>query len=131
MTHPLIARLTDEFSWPRFDTLEAVQDFVDAPGVHVLFVPGDPKRNLETADVAVILPELKQAFQGKFDCAVVADSIETVVRDVTKVFKTPSLIFYREGKIFGAYPKVRDWSDYVALISHILTPSEASAETVH
>ncbi|MCA0869536.1 hydrogenase accessory protein [Seohaeicola saemankumensis] len=120
MTHPLIARLTDEFNWPRLANDSDLAEFTTRAGVHVLFVPGDPKRNLETADVAVILPELRQAFQGKFDCAVVDDAIEAELRQYTRVLKTPSLIFYRDGKMIGAIPKVRDWAEYVTRITQIL-----------
>jgi hydrogenase-1 operon protein HyaE len=128
--HPLIARLTDTFGWPRLGDLTQMEAFTRAPGVHVLFVPGDPARNLETADVAVILPELRMAFQGAFDCAVVGDAIEEPVRKAADVFKTPSLLFFREGALIGAIPKVRDWDDYLARIQHILaTPGpEASPE---
>ncbi|WP_425071428.1 hydrogenase accessory protein [Sagittula sp. S175] len=121
MTHPLISRLSDEFGWPAFDDIGSVEAYTAQEGVHVLFVPGDPVRNLETADVAVILPELKQAFQGRFDCAVVGNAVEEQVRNDTKVFKTPSLIFYRDGQMIGAIPKVRDWDDYMARVAHILS----------
>lgn len=119
-THPLIARLTDDLGWPSLAHMSDVTEFIRRPGVHCLFVPGDAKRNLETPDAAVILPELVQAFQGRFDCAVVADSVETEVREAARVFKTPLLIFYREGEKIGDIPKVRDWSDYLARIGHIL-----------
>ncbi len=126
MAHPLINRLTDELGWPRLATAEALQAFTAAPGTHALFVPGDPARNLETADVAVILPELRLAFQGAFDCAVVDDAIETAVREAAGVFQTPSLIFFRQGRQLGAIPKVRDWDDYLGRIQTILaTPSPA------
>jgi hypothetical protein len=65
-------------------------------------------------------PELQQAFQGAFDCAVVADAIEADTREMAGVYKTPSLIFYRDGQQIGALPKVRDWSDYMARIAQIL-----------
>ncbi len=120
MTHPLITRLTDELGWPELQDMPSISAFVEAPGVHVLFVPGDAKRNLETADVAVILPELQIAFQKQFDCAVVGDEIERELRNVTNVFKTPSLIFYRDGSKIGAIPKVRDWAEYMTRISQIL-----------
>ena len=120
MTHPLIKRLTDEFEWPELQDMNAVEHFINAPGYHVLFVPGDPVRNLETPDVAVILPELHMAFQKQFDCAVVGDSIEREVRNVSGVFKTPSLIFYAHGDIIGSIPKVRDWSEYIERIGQIL-----------
>ncbi len=126
MTHPLITRLTDEMGWPRLGSDHDVTEFTTRPGVHVVYVPGDPKRNLETADVAVILPELKMAFQGQFDCAVAGDEIEEKLRDDTKVFKTPSLIFFREGAVIGAIPKVRDWSEYMTRIGQILAQPVAA-----
>lgn len=126
MTHPLIDRLSTELGWPYLDSAEGLAAFTTPEGVHVLFVPGDPARNLESADVAVILPELRMAFQGRFDCAVVGDVIETELREATKVFKTPSLIFYRAGEVIGAIPKVRDWDEYMARITQILTRSQAA-----
>lgn len=120
MTHPLISRLTTEFGWPALAKIEDVTSFIEAPGIHVLFVPGNAVRNLETPDVAVILPELHMAFQRQFDCAVVGDAVEETVRDNAKVFKTPSLIFYREGEMIGAIPKVRDWSEYMERIAQII-----------
>ncbi|MFZ7092738.1 hydrogenase accessory protein [Primorskyibacter sp. 2E233] len=120
MTHPLIDRLTAEMGWPRLDSQDALKAFVAGPGAHALFVPGDPKRNLESADVAVILPELKQAFQGRFDCAVVTEAIETRLREDTGVLKTPSLIFFKDGAFLAGIPKVRDWDDYMLRIAQIL-----------
>ena len=124
MTHPLIDRLTTEFGWPNLASEHDIAEFTRRPGAHVLFVPGDPVRNLESADVAVILPELKMAFQGRFDCAVVDDAIEEWLRNDTKVLKTPSLIFYRDGRLIGSIPKVRDWDDYMARVTHILSVAE-------
>ena len=120
MTHPLVTRLTTEFGYPILNSMADVSAFIETPGAHAVFVPGDAKRNLETPDVAVILPELRQAFQGRFDCAVAADSVETELRESTRVLKTPSLIFFREGAVIGGIPKVRDWSDYVERIAQIL-----------
>lgn len=120
-THPLITRLTSEFRYRALPDMAAVADFTEAPGVHVIFVPGDARRNLETPDVAVILPELRQAFQGRFDCAVALESVESDLRDATGIFKTPSLIFFRDGACIGGIPKVRDWSDYIERITHLLS----------
>ena len=120
MSHPLIDRLTAELGWPLLTTEAQVEAFAAAPGDHCLFVPGDPLRNLETPDVAVILPELRLAFQGRFDCAVVAPAIEDAIRQSTGVLKTPSLIFFRAGRLSGGIPKVRDWDDYIARIARLL-----------
>lgn len=126
MSHPLITRLTEDLGWPRLASASDLAEFTKRPGTHVLFVPGDPARNLETADVAVILPELQLAFQGRFDCAVVDDAIEKVTREAAGVFKTPSLIFFREGEQIGSIPKVRDWDDYMKRIAAILSTPVAA-----
>lgn len=118
--HPLILRLETEFHWPRLQSASDVAEFLGRPGTHCLFIPGDPRRNLETADAAVILPELRLAFQNAFDCAVVDDAIEAHLRETHRALKTPGLLFFREAHFLGAIEKMRDWSDYLARISHIL-----------
>ena len=127
MGHPLIDRLTEELGWPLLTEENDVQDWINRPGVHVLFVPGDWHRNLETTDVAVILPELQKAFQGSFDCAVVGEAMERGVKEGAGVFKTPSLVFYAEGGCLGGIPKVRDWDDYVARITRLIDRPLAAA----
>lgn len=123
--HPLIARLETVHGYPRLASAHDVTGFLARPGVHCLFIPGDPRRNLETADAAVILPELRQAFQHAFDCAVVDDAIEAQLRDHYRALKTPGLLFFRGADFLGAVEKVRDWSDYLGRISHILSRQAA------
>ncbi len=118
--HPLVARLTTDFGWPRLENVHDLREFTTRPGAHCLFVPGDGARNLETPDAAVVLPELRQAFQNAFDCAVVGDGIETELRETTRVLKTPSFLFFRDGDFLGGIEKIRDWDDYIARTSHIL-----------
>ncbi len=127
MGHPLIDRLTTELGWPCLSEDDEILAWIKEPGVHVLFVPGDWQRNLETADVAVILPELKAAFQGRFECAVVGEAAQSGVKESSGVFKTPSLIFYRDGVLLGGIPKVRDWDDYIARITRFLDQPLAAA----
>ncbi len=125
---PLIERLTGTFGYPRLESIEAFDAFVGGPGVHLVFVPGDPARNLETDDVAVILPEIVAAFEGRFDVAVATDAIERLVRERAESFQTPNLIFWREGRLLGDIPKVRDWDDYMARVQAILaSPGRAVA----
>lgn len=119
--HPLLARLEAEFGWPRLHSLHDVAEFTARPGLHCLFVPGDPARNLETVDAAVILPELRMAFQNAFDCAVVGDAIEATVRETHRALKTPGFLFFRDASYLGSIEKIRDWNDYIARTSHILS----------
>ena len=118
--HPLVARLETDFGWPRLATLAAVAEFTARPGAHCLFVPGDAARNLETPDAAVILPELRQAFQNAFDCAVIDDAIEAQVREAARALRTPGYLFFREGRFLGAIEKLRDWDDYLVRTTQIL-----------
>ena len=120
MGHPLIDRLTHELGWSSLSTEDEVLAFTSRPGAHALFVPGDAERNLETPDVAVIVPELVAAFQGRFDCAIVVDEMHGMVKNASGINKTPSLIFYRDGVCLGGIPKVRDWDDYIARITRFL-----------
>ncbi|MDZ4137171.1 MAG: hydrogenase accessory protein [Paracoccaceae bacterium] len=123
--HPLITRLETELHWPRLHSLSDLAEFVNRPGAHCLFIPGDPARNLETADAAVILPELRMVFQHAFDCAVVDDAIEAAVRETHKALKTPGFLFFQQGRFLGAVEKIRDWDDYMTRITHILGQSAA------
>jgi hydrogenase-1 operon protein HyaE len=119
--HPLITRLETEYGYPRLASPHDITEFLARPGPHCLFIPGDPRRNLETADAAVILPELRLAFQNAFDCAVIDDAIEAQLREHTRALKTPGLLFFRGPAYLGAIEKVRDWSDYLGRITHLLS----------
>lgn len=118
--HPLLTRLETELRWPRLYSLSDVAEFLDRPGLHCLFIPGDPVRNLETADAAVILPELRMVFQHAFDCAVVDDAIESTLRETHRALKTPGFLFFQQSRYLGAVEKIRDWDDYMMRITHIL-----------
>jgi hydrogenase-1 operon protein HyaE len=118
--HPLLARLEVELHWPRLHCLSDVAEFLDRPGLHCLFIPGDPVRNLETADAAVILPELRMVFQHVFDCAVVDDAVEATLRETHRALKTPGFLFFQQSRFLGAVEKIRDWDDYMMRITHIL-----------
>lgn len=125
MNSPLLSRLIDTLGWPLLDNEADLAAFLDRPGLHCLFVPGDPQRNLETNDAAVILPELRMTFQNAFDCALVGDGIETAVRERYRALKTPGFVFLRETRLLGAVQKVRDWDDYLARVQQILATEPA------
>ncbi len=125
MSSPLITRLTEDLNWPLLSSASDLAGYLGGPGTHCLFVPGDPARNLETGDAAVILPELRMSFQNAFDCAVIDDTIETGVRESYKTLKTPAFIFLRDGVHLGSIQKVRDWDDYLGRVKQILSDKAA------
>lgn len=117
MTHPLIDRLTEEYEYPVIN-LDNHDDFVAAEGMNVLFFPGDPATARDATDVAVVLPELVAAFEGRLRPGVVTD----VFGDGKKLkmqygFKEyPSLVFVRGGSFVGTISRVQDWVEYLSRI---------------
>lgn len=123
MTSPLIDRLISEHNFPLIAAAN-LEDVIASAETRVLFLTGDPARNLESDDVAVILPELVRAFGGRLRPAVVDRAIEQALRERFAIWPTPSLLFVRGGALVGAIAKVRDWDDYLAEIARILDAAE-------
>ncbi|SON53955.1 Hydrogenase-1 operon protein HyaE [Hartmannibacter diazotrophicus] len=119
MDSPLIERLVSELNYPLVNA-ENLDTLLSQQGERVLFLTGDPVKNLETNDLAVILPELARTFAGRLNPAVVDRSIEQSLRERFDVWPVPSLIFFKDGEKRGAIAKVRDWADYLAEIEAIL-----------
>lgn len=121
--HPLIARLIDEFGYPRLDAgnLEA---FLAAPGDAVLFCAGDPVQHPECLDVAVVLPELLRAFPGRFRSGVAEVALEPALQARFGFTRWPTLVFLREGGYVGSISGIQDWSVYLERIGELLaTPA--------
>lgn len=119
MSHPLIQRLFDEYGYPEV-TRESHTDFIRQQGVTVLFFAGDPKRYNETTDVAVVLPELIAAFQGRLIPGVVAEEAEKELQRYYGFTSWPALVFLREGGYLGVLCGIQNWGEYLADISALM-----------
>jgi len=97
------------------DAFAAAHEFV------ALFFPGDWQRLGESNDVAVILPELVQSFQGAFTPAVVATESERKLQARYRFNAFPALVFLRHGEYLGVIKRVLDWGEYLHEIADILT----------
>lgn len=86
----------------------------------ILFFTGDPAQRGETDDVAVILPEILQTFQGRLRCAIVSRRAEDRLKPRFHVVVMPSLVVSRREDVLGVLPKVRDWSEYMDKIGEWL-----------
>ena len=117
--HPLIERLIAEFGLPEVDTVD-VDAFLAASGDAVLLFTEDPRKYPESADVAVILPELMKAFAGRFRAAVVARASERELQKRYGFARWPALVFLRGGDIVGTLTGVHDWDDFVGQVSALL-----------
>ncbi|MEJ2484015.1 MAG: hydrogenase [Gemmatimonadota bacterium] len=119
MTHPLIQRLTDEYGYPTIG-VEEHDEFVAAPETGVLFFAGEPKKFGETVDVAVVLPELIAAFDGRLRPAVIATEAEKDLQLKYGFREWPSLVFVRDGGWLGTISRIRNWQEYLEEIGEIL-----------
>ncbi|MEA3411190.1 MAG: hydrogenase-1 expression HyaE [Pseudomonadota bacterium] len=129
MTSPLIQRLFDEFDYP--EITEANHDaFVSGPGMRVLFFAGDPERYRETTDVAVVIPELVQAFAGQFHPGVVAAGDELVLQKRYGFTAWPALVFLRSEGYLGVITGIRNWSEYLEEISTLFTAEVKRAPSI-
>lgn len=117
--HPLVARLVDEFGLPEVDA-GSVDGFLAAPGNAVLLFTEDPKKFPESADVAVVLPELMAAFPGAFRAAVVARQAERALQGRFGFARWPALVFLRDGDAVGTITGMHDWDDFQARVGTLL-----------
>lgn len=101
-----------------------------AGGVAVLLSAGDPARFPEALDVAIVLPELITAFQGRLQGAVIARDAEAALGERFGVRVQPSLIFCRGGATLGLIAKIQDWSVYVERISRLIDRPTSGVATV-
>ncbi len=100
--------------------------FLNANKEAVLFFAGDSGRLVESADVAVILPEILKQFKGRLAPALVEKSAERALQRRYRFNAFPALVFLRDGEYLGAICRLLDWTDYLSEIADILAraPSE-------
>lgn len=89
-------------------------------GPVALFFSGDPRLYPEVNDLAVVLPELLQAFAGRFSVALVAPALAQTLKDVYQVSVWPSLVFLQRDGYLGRIDKMHDWSAFLGLIDDML-----------
>jgi hydrogenase-1 operon protein HyaE len=94
--------------------------FLSSCSEAVLFFPGDSDRLAESADVAVILPELLKQFGGRLTPAVAGRASERALQRRFCFNAFPALVFLRDDGYLGVVTRVLDWRDYVTEITAIL-----------
>jgi hydrogenase-1 operon protein HyaE len=125
MPSPLLRSLSERHRIAVVDenSIEAFLARVQNESAHaLLFFAGDPRQRSETHDVAVILPQLLEAFSGRLRGALVAHFAEDLLKGRFHVSVFPSLVVTRGGEQLGVLPKVYDWSDYLSRIEKLLRP---------
>lgn len=122
MNHPLIQRLLDELGYAEVSE-ENHAAFIAEPGLNVLFFPGDPAVARDATDVAVVLPELVAAFDGRLNPGVVTDTwgAGKALKRHYGFSAYPSLVFVRSGEYVGTMTRIADWAEYLEQISGFFT----------
>jgi hydrogenase-1 operon protein HyaE len=123
---PLLRQLVERRGLPLVDgtTLDAFLDSAAAAGESaLLFFSGDGGQRSETADVAVVMPELLAAFAGRLRGAVIAPEAEEALRARFHAYVSPSLVVARGREPIGVLPKICDWAEYMSRIGAWLDPA--------
>ncbi len=121
MSHALIDRLIRDLGYTEVCSGNH-DEFVATPGMNVLFFPGDPKTVKDATDVAVVLPELLEAFPGTLHAGVVTDTFGDGVK-LKRLYgftHFPSLVFVRDGGYVGTISRIRGWDEYLTTINAFL-----------
>jgi hydrogenase-1 operon protein HyaE len=119
MFTPLLASIIDRHGY-RVVT-DADLDAAARPHHHVmLLLAGDADRLAESNDLAVIVPELERALNGRITVLVAARDSERALQRRFRFAAFPALVFLRGGEYLGAISRVRDWADYRRDIPEIL-----------
>lgn len=121
MSHHLIDQLIGDYGYLDVG-LHNHDAFVAQPGMNVLFFPGDPATVRDATDVAVVLPELGKVFDGRFRVGVVTDVFGDgkALKHRYGFREYPALVFVRAGKYVGTVTRIRDWAEYLDLITELL-----------
>ena len=128
MSHPLIDRLVAELGYDEV-SLANHDEFVAGPGMNLLFFPGDPQTVRDATDVAVVLPELVAAFDGRLRPGVVTDVFGDglALKRQYGFTEYPALVFLRGGEYVGTLTRIRDWAEYLDRISEFLVAAPKRA----
>jgi hydrogenase-1 operon protein HyaE len=118
-SYPLIVQLftkhgATEVSAANFDA------FTGRAGHTLLLFTEDPLRFRETLDLAVIVPEIAQAFRGRFAIGVLLPDAAREFQPRYGFRRWPAFVVLKDGRYIGAVDGLRSWDEYVAEVARLL-----------
>ena len=127
MFSPLLESIIEKEEMPVVNET-SFSEFCKQHDLVVLMVAGDYKRIGAVNDVAVILPELVKAYQGRFAPCVASRDCEGFFQNEFGFVLLPTLVFMHNGQKIGTISGVLDWVDYLSQINEILAgPTHSDA----
>jgi hydrogenase-1 operon protein HyaE len=110
--HPLIERLCAALAAPLLDAAQ-FNAWADSAGHALVVFTEDPAQHHETLDLAVIVPELAQAFPARFRTGVLLQAAARAIAPRYGLRRWPALVLLKDGRYVGAIGGLRDWQEYV------------------
>ncbi|KRR02258.1 hydrogenase accessory protein [Bradyrhizobium jicamae] len=126
--HDLARRGLPEVDAASVDEFLATADTGGATAA--LLSAGDPVRWPEAIDVAVVLPELIDVFQGRLVGAVIAREAEGELGQRFGVRVQPTLIICSSREVLGLIAKIQNWTFYVQCISKLMDRPDGSRASI-
>ena len=117
--HPLLDQLVTRHGFTRLDA-DAVDAFIAPPGHALLVFTEDPVRYKEALDLAVIAPEVAQAFPGRFRVGVLFPDVARKVAKRYGFARWPALVLLKHGEYVGAIDGLRNWDEYLEQMQLLL-----------
>lgn len=117
--HPLLARLVETTSAAVLEP-DGFDAWANAPGPALLVFTEDPVLYRETLDLAVIVPELAQAFPGRFRTGVLLPVAARAVAPRYGFRRWPALVLLKDGRYVGAIDGLREWQSFVDELAALL-----------
>ena len=99
-----------------------------AQGDWLVLFAGISAKRAESADLAVILPELAKARQGALGIAVIDGEDEDDLSAEFGVLVKPTVVFMRGGEIQGLVPRLKDWAEYEQNLAALLPLEDRRAQ---
>jgi hydrogenase-1 operon protein HyaE len=117
--HPLLAQLATKHGFVDLvaDTFDA---FANAPGRALVVFTEDPARFKETLDLAVIVPEIARAFDGRFRVGVLLADAAREIAPRYAFRRWPALVMLADGRYVGAIDGLRNWDEYLTEVAELL-----------
>lgn len=127
--HPLLAQLFARHGCTEI-TADNIDAFVGGAGHAMLVFTDDPLRLRETLDIAVIVPELMQAFPGRFRVGVLLPEAARALSARYGFRRWPAFVMLKDGKHVGAVDGLRSWDEYVKEVAQLLETAPTRPPTI-
>jgi hydrogenase-1 operon protein HyaE len=127
--HPLIERLCALTGAPVLD-IEGFDAWAQAPGRALAVFTEDPVLYRETLDLAVIVPELVQAYPARFRVGLLLQAAGRKLAARYGFRRWPALVMLADGQYVGAIDGLREWQEYLDELGGLLEAPPTRAPSI-